>query len=1194
MFDKVLPAFKTMVGVFGDIPVFVQVVIVAIGGLVLAIPPLLFLFGQMAIALVSLNGLLLTMGGSATTASGGILTLAGAMSTLKVAMGFLGAAAAVAVVGFGAFKLTSMAVDTLKLRDSFAILTAGILENNVAGQENAKANLLASLAGESWAESLKGTATTADILNRRLGSIGLLTTVEELDSVFQQANFSGVLSGEVLKDLADAARILQGQGQTLTPELQGIVDAFDRMKLAAIEAAKGTDAVSDEVQALIDSFSGVDLEKNLLDITQAWNALTAEQKLSEPVLIRVAEALKKIRDGGIDIPAIFDSVTDSTRLLNELFDTFGAVTLVSAAEHFSVLTEGAEKFALMTPKFLDLGDSLVSAADHFTLLGTAGALVIPTFDQVNGMLDTFGQKVNEVHSAVQTLLPAFRNLAQIGGDSFGGIAKAIGSMLGMMDLVFQSTAQMEKGFDNLFQGGDGSVVGGIADMASGFLGIVAALGSIASAATQAEKSIGAVMLGAQVGGLFGPIGQAVGAAIGGIASFLGPSPEQLALEQTVEDFNDSIIELLDNTQLAEAGTARWAQVAVGVRDAYIAAGRSGEEGVQKLGQLWDAMEAGNDALVASLLTEIADVQTAAGLAMTAAADAEKIAQEAAALAAEAAAARIDDTVTGLQSLIAGAQQVGGLAPAAMQPIVDQLLKIGLLSAEDALLLSQMADDAHTDWQAMEAAANRYGISMSALGPQFDQAKISAAATTLVDDFNLLAQEGANVGGVLKGMSDEISQLVQDALAAGVALPTTMQPLIDKLIESGQLVDESGDKLTGLGNLKFADPIITATDKLITKLDELIAALVGPLTGAFDVAAGAGAASAGIIQDEFQTSAKNTADVWGGTGKAIADELDVVAGAAVGAAQEIEQALGAAGQVGAQDWSAAGAEIEDSLAQVAGEAIAQSAGMEDSFRVAGQNTTQSWTQTGLDIGLALDKMKLSAGIAGIGISESFQDAGTLAETALLDVQSMTFLLEDTVNGLRLDTTVWDDWADAAISAANAVAAAVDTVAVGQSPGGIKEYEPMLEDATRAFQRWSADSIREIRDVERAVGDAALESELRRIGNSLDALHRGESGDHDSRGAGIGDHDGHDHPVGERDGRDRSDRDRGDPPRATGGGGGGGDVIQNVTFTANFTISALDGADIVRVTQTKIWPQLRDMFEFNLQQARTDARQNLGIT
>ena len=218
-------------------------------------------------------------------------------------------------------------------------------------------------------------------------------------------------------------------------------------------------------------------------------------------------------------------------------------------------------------------------------------------------------------------------------------------------------------------------------------------------------------------------------------------------------------------------------------------------------------------------------------------NAKKRRQEAkeAADAAAAAAAEIQkltsESIIGLQDLTAQAATTGQLLPEHLAPYLETLRTAGQLTREDQDLLMGMAAEADVDFDGMKAAAEKYGIALSSLGPAFDEARMGRAARALAKDWDVLIKGGADVNAVIDGMGDEVQNLVTDALTAGQQIPHNLQPIIEKMIEAGRLTDEEGNKLTGLGQLDFATPIEARFSKLIDKISELIDKLAGPTNSA---------------------------------------------------------------------------------------------------------------------------------------------------------------------------------------------------------------------------------------------------------------------------------------------------------------------------------------------------------------------------
>jgi TP901 family phage tail tape measure protein len=129
-------------------------------------------------------------------------------------------------------------------------------------------------------------------------------------------------------------------------------------------------------------------------------------------------------------------------------------------------------------------------------------------------------------------------------------------------------------------------------------------------------------------------------------------------------------------------------------------------------------------------------------------------------------------------------------------------------------------------QLTDAAMERFGLTLGDMGPQFAQGRLDQQFAEIYRDIQLLVEQGADLGTVLKGGAEEISALVQRALAAGVALPEFMRPYIQALIDSGQLLDENGRKITDISGLKFTEPLEQGVRDLIDGIKDLINILRG--------------------------------------------------------------------------------------------------------------------------------------------------------------------------------------------------------------------------------------------------------------------------------------------------------------------------------------------------------------------------------
>lgn len=111
----------------------------------------------------------------------------------------------------------------------------------------------------------------------------------------------------------------------------------------------------------------------------------------------------------------------------------------------------------------------------------------------------------------------FQQAAEIGGESFGNIARWLGTVVSASRMATDGADKMKFGFAQL---GEGDTVAGLMTVASSALQIVAALDQATQSGNRFQRVMGGAMVGAQagaaIGGLFGPMGTAIGAAAGGI------------------------------------------------------------------------------------------------------------------------------------------------------------------------------------------------------------------------------------------------------------------------------------------------------------------------------------------------------------------------------------------------------------------------------------------------------------------------------------------------------------------------------------------------------------------------------------------------------------------------------------------------------------------------------------------------------
>ena len=663
--------------------------------------------------------------------------------------------AVAAVVGF--FRRTKQEADTRRLREEVQAAAdrfteigkeAKAVEDRLRGfGKRIKLNPAAfremsARAAEMRAEVDRlGTGAPASL--KRLEA-ALDTTRKEMGRTAQSATDTGATledlgesatgAGQQVDDLGDGVGTLSDEVQTLVDRLRGT---------GAIQAAHNWAAALDQVRGLT---TLTDAETRQL-VTTLDTAIAKWRALGEAVPVDVFERYMEASDRvRLNPPEqVF------TQMGFEIADLHPTAIRAAHQQRLEAFRQMLDDARLMVGNLPPIGIPLEPE-------------ITPRFrTTIERALTGFGQQIG------QTFARALE-----GGGNFLGAAQSLGVQGGtrLGEALSGGLAKKMVTETSVFSKGIGQFFGKAMGQAIPFVGPLIGLG---------------------IGKIFG--------------RFTKPSEAELAARQQVKDYEDTILAGLSASQLADAadaaqghwaGNERGAQFLIGVRDAYVAAGRSASEAEQIVGRYWAATKHGGPEAVAAIEAQI-DAVVQVGREQQ-----QRLAE-------------------------LGALKEAGQAafdPAQIEPYLETLLETSTITAQQADQLRGLADEAHVDHEAMAAAAEKYGVSLSALGPAFDQARISDAATVIVKDFELMTQEGADVNGVLRDMQDEVQALVTDALTAGVAIPEGMRPILTSLIAQGRLTDANGQKLTDLSGLTFAEPLAAKFDTLIEKLTALIDTIAG--------------------------------------------------------------------------------------------------------------------------------------------------------------------------------------------------------------------------------------------------------------------------------------------------------------------------------------------------------------------------------
>jgi hypothetical protein len=176
----------------------------------------------------------------------------------------------------------------------------------------------------------------------------------------------------------------------------------------------------------------------------------------------------------------------------------------------------------------------------------------------------------------------------------------------------------------------------------------------------------------------------------------------------------------------------------------------------------------------------------------------------------------------INQLIVDSVRAGTQIPAALQPIIERMIRMGLVTDAAARAMLGLEADTMPALADIKAAADRYGLTLDQLGDKVQQLEMTETARQIIKDFDLLTLAGADAAVLLEGqMGDALQGLVIEAMTTGRELPEALRPILETMRTLGLLTDENGVKLENLDRISFGRDLTQAIDALILKLTELI-------------------------------------------------------------------------------------------------------------------------------------------------------------------------------------------------------------------------------------------------------------------------------------------------------------------------------------------------------------------------------------
>jgi TP901 family phage tail tape measure protein len=203
-------------------------------------------------------------------------------------------------------------------------------------------------------------------------------------------------------------------------------------------------------------------------------------------------------------------------------------------------------------------------------------------------------------------------------------------------------------------------------------------------------------------------------------------------------------------------------------------------------------------------------------------EAKKLREEIAKAAAEAQKLRQEfiSSHGGLEALHRKAEQAGVTLAAMFSAKNAEELKAAILGIKDAIDFQNEAQER------LNAAVDKYGLTIDELGPRFAQQKLDEMAGELFADYEILRTSGADMVAVHGKMAESFSEYVQQVIKGGGTIPEAMRPVIEQLITEGKLVDENGKAYGSAeeAGIQFAKTQSEAFADMLEQIERLVAAI----------------------------------------------------------------------------------------------------------------------------------------------------------------------------------------------------------------------------------------------------------------------------------------------------------------------------------------------------------------------------------
>lgn len=116
------------------------------------------------------------------------------------------------------------------------------------------------------------------------------------------------------------------------------------------------------------------------------------------------------------------------------------------------------------------------------------------------------------------------------------------------------------------------------------------------------------------------------------------------------------------------------------------------------------------------------------------------------------------------------------------------------------------------------AMDEFGITIEEAGAAFKQAEMDGTAVSLTEKIEALLDAGVSLDTIIAKAGDNIADFITRSIEMGTTVPKEWEPIVQKMIDQGTLIDSTGRKYEDMSEIPWAE---TLNDKIGAVMDKLL-------------------------------------------------------------------------------------------------------------------------------------------------------------------------------------------------------------------------------------------------------------------------------------------------------------------------------------------------------------------------------------